>query len=127
MERLNLRFNDAHKALNTLKEVLNEPFSIYIRDASIQRFEYTFEAFWKYIKEYLKVKEGIVCNSPKACFRELFSVGKISEDESVELQEMTDSRNETVHAYKEKVAEMIYSKIGPYAKLMHKVLSKLKN
>ena len=48
---------------------MKEPFSMIIRDATIQRFEYTFEALWKFLKEYLKEKEGIVSNSPKACFK----------------------------------------------------------
>ena len=45
-----------------LKEILKEPYSIIIRDATIQRFEYTFEAFWKFIKEYLKQEEGKISN-----------------------------------------------------------------
>ncbi len=72
MERLKLKYNDALKSLMTLEEILKEPFSIIIRDATIQRFEYTFEALWKFLKEYLKEKEGIISNSPKACFKEIF-------------------------------------------------------
>jgi len=101
------------------------PFSIIIRDAAIQRFEYTFEAFWKYKKDYLRVKEGIVCNSPKSCFRELFSVGVITEDETVKLLEMTDDRNMTPHTYKEKVAQIIYGKLKEYSKLMEEVSGRL--
>jgi hypothetical protein len=32
-------------------------------------------------------KEGVVANSPKACFREIFSLGFSSEKETVQLQE----------------------------------------
>lgn len=126
MERLEMRFKDAQDALNTLKEVLEELFSIIVRDATIQRFEYTFEAFWKFIKAYLKEKEGIIGNSPKACFRELFSLGFSSEEETVQLQEMTDKRNDTSHTYKEQVAQSIYNKIQEYALLMDRILNKLK-
>ena len=62
MERLSLRYKDSSRALNTLKAISKEPFSIIVRDASIQRFEYTFEAFWKFIREYLKV--DWLCFSP---------------------------------------------------------------
>ncbi len=124
MERLEIRFKDAQCALNTLKEVLEEPFSIIVRDAAIQRFEYTFEAFWKFIKEYLKEKEGIIGNSPKACFRESFSLGFSSEEETVQLQEMTDKRNDTSHTYKKQVAQSIYNKIREYALLMDRILNK---
>ncbi|MFH1777957.1 MAG: HI0074 family nucleotidyltransferase substrate-binding subunit [Candidatus Omnitrophota bacterium] len=125
MERLKLKYRDACKAITTLKEILDEPFSIIICDASIQRFEYTFEAFWKFIKEYLKEKEGIRANSPKKCFKEIFSLEFANEEETVELLEMTDKRNDTAHTYKEEVAQNIYNKIGLYFSLMEKVLNRL--
>ena len=59
MDKLNLKQQDATQALKTLKEILEEPFTIIVRDASIQRFEYTFEAIWKFIKSYLETIEGI--------------------------------------------------------------------
>lgn len=127
MERLNLKLTDTRKALITLKEILNEPYSLYIRDATIKRFEYTFEAFWKYFKEYLKVKKGAIVAFPKDCFREILPLGICSEDEVAMLLEMTDSRNETTHTYKEEVANKIYSKIKGYAELMDTVLSKVKS
>jgi len=37
MERLKLKYADATKALNTLKEIMRNEFSIIVRDASIQR------------------------------------------------------------------------------------------
>ena len=83
MERLNLRRADAQKALETFKSILREPYSVIIRDATIQRFEYTFEAFWKFLKDYLKEKEGVEANTPKAVFRALFTAGYLSEVETV--------------------------------------------
>ena len=125
MERLELKYQDALKALETLKDIKKEPFSVIVRDTAIQRFEYTFEAFWKFIKEYLKCKEGIVANSPKSCFKDIFSTGFISEEEAVGLQEMTDSRNDASHTYKIEVAQAIYEKIGGYAVLMEDTLKKV--
>ena len=126
MERLQLKYNDAVRALETLKQIQKEPFSIIVRDATIQRFEYTFEALWKFLKEYLKEKEGIMVNSPKSCFREIFSIGLLSEEESEKCLEMTDRRNDTSHTYKEKVAELIYNEIKGYAQLITKILQKTK-
>jgi nucleotidyltransferase substrate binding protein (TIGR01987 family) len=126
VERLKIRFKDAQNALTTLKEIMDEPFSIIVRDAAIQRFEYTFEAFWKFTKAFLKEKEGVIANSPKACFREIFSLGICSEEETVQLQEMADKRNETSHTYKEEVANLIYEKINEYFLLMRKLLNNLK-
>ena len=62
----------------------------------------------------MKSREGILCNSPKACFRELFSVGFIGEEEPLALLEMTDDRNLTSHTYKEEVSQLIYDKLPPY-------------
>lgn len=103
---------------------MQQPFSIIVRDAAIQRFEYTFEACWKFIKEYLKTKEGIISNSPKSCFREVFTVGIIKEDETVKLLEMTDDRNMTSHTYKEEVAEIIYGKLEDYSRLIKDVIGR---
>ncbi|MBI4620274.1 MAG: nucleotidyltransferase substrate binding protein [Desulfobacterales bacterium] len=122
MERLKLRYSDALKSLMTLEEILREPFSIIVRDAAIQRFEYTFEALWKFLKEYLKEKEGIISNSPKACFKEIFSSGFLTEGDTVRCMEMTDRRNDTSHTHKEEVAHLIYSKIKGYYTLMKNLL-----
>lgn len=125
MERLKLRYHDTTRALNTLKEVLKQPFSLIVRDATIQRFEYSFEASWKLLKEYLKEEEGIIANSPKTCFREAFSLGILTEEETVKFLEMTDRRNDTSHTYKEEVARIIYSNIPAYFLLMEHLLKKL--
>jgi nucleotidyltransferase substrate binding protein (TIGR01987 family) len=121
-----LKRKDALRALSTLEEIVEEPFSIIVRDATIQRFEYTFEALWKYIKEFLKEHEGINVNSPKACFRALFSTGLLTEDETNKCLEMTDRRNDTSHTYKEAVAQIIFGRINEsYVVLIKDVLSKL--
>jgi len=127
MERLRLKYQDAFHALKTLEDIFKEPFSMIIRDATIQRFEYTFEALWKFLKEYLREKEGIVSNSPKACFKEIFSLGFLTEEETVRCLEMTDRRNDTSHTYKEEVAKLIYSKIKGYYTLMKNLLDKFED
>ena len=127
MERLILKYKDAFNALKTLEAILKEPFSMIIRDATIQRFAYTFEALWKFLKEYLKEKEGIVSNSPKGCFKEIFSLGFLTEDETVRCLEMTDRRNDTSHTYKEEVAKLIYSKTKGYYTLMEKLIEQFED
>ncbi len=127
MERLLLKFVDAKKAFQTFKEILQQPFSIIIRDASIQRFEYTFEALWKFCKEYLKEKEGVVAATPKSVFRELFALGILSEEQAEKFLDMTDKRNETSHTYKEAVAEAIYKELYDYGFLIEQLLEKCEN
>lgn len=128
MERLlELKYKDALKSLETLKAILEEPYSVIVRDATIQRFEYTFEALWKFIKEYLKEKEGIICNSPKGCFKEMFSLGFLTEEGCIDCLKMTDRRNDTSHTYKEEVAQTIYNETKHYFSLMQALLNQLKD
>lgn len=119
--KLKMKAKVAKRALETLQEIMDEPYSVIIRDAAIQRFEYTFEAIWKLIKEYLIEMEGIMCNSPKSCFREAFKMGLINEDESMQALYMTDDRNMTTHTYHEDIAEEIYKELSGYYVLMNKI------
>jgi len=62
MEILELKYKNAQNALATLEEILDEPFSDIVRDATIQRFEYTFEALKRELLQILL----------KAVFEKLF-------------------------------------------------------
>jgi len=127
MEKLRLMSETAAKALATLKEITRMPYSVIVRDSAIQRFEYCFEISWKLLKEYLKTHEGIICNSPKSCFREAFKLNLLSEAETVKAFDMTDDRNKTSHTYHERLAEAIYLKIPAYYDLMEKLFLKLQS
>ncbi len=125
MEKLKRNLKKTERALMTIKEILEEPYSVIVRDATIQRFEYTFEVFWKTLKEYLREYEGVICNSPKSCFREALRVGILSEEQTVMCLEMTDDRNLTSHTYLEEVAEKIYERIKGYYELMREVFDRI--
>ena len=125
MEKLKLRSETAIKALKTLEEIVDEPYSTIVRDASIKRFEYSFDIFWKLIKDYLRVQEGIECASPKSCFREAFKVGILSEEETVKVLEMTDDRNLSTHTYDEESIEEIYQQVRNYWKLMDDICERI--
>jgi len=126
MEKFKRRVEETEKALRTLKEISQESYSVVVRDAAIQRFEYTFEAFWKFLREYLAEYEGVRCNSPKSCFREALSVGLVSDEQTVTCLEMTDDRNLTSHTYIEGLAEQIYKKTESYCKLMEDIFNLVK-
>ncbi len=48
-----LKIDSFGRALTSLEEILKEKENTIVRDATIQRFEYTFEAMWKALKFYL--------------------------------------------------------------------------
>jgi nucleotidyltransferase substrate binding protein (TIGR01987 family) len=62
---------------------------------------------WKSLKAFLEHQKGVVCRSPKDCFRTAYELGVIDYDEF--WLKLVDDRNETVHTYNEELAERIYS------------------
>ncbi len=119
MERLKQRIAIAKQALSALQEVLAMPYSAIVRDAAIQRFEFTFEVLWKLAQIYLHQKEGLDINSPKSVLRSCFQVNLLASEEQVVIAlKMADDRNLTVHTYNEKLAMQIYNHLPDYFKLM---------
>lgn len=125
MEKLKERLQSCEAALATLDEALRLPFSVIVRDAAIQRFEYSFESAWKLLKEYLETQEGIVCNSPKGCFREALHVGLLTRAETETCLIMTDDRNLTSHTYLESLAERIYAQLPVYLTVMQSLAKQI--
>ncbi|QJA06949.1 DUF86 domain-containing protein [Thermosulfurimonas marina] len=97
----------------------------FFRDSAIQRFEFTFELFWKALKLFL-AREGRICSSPRACIREFFSLGYVEEEEARELLEMVTFRNLTVHTYQEETAEEVFRRLTGYGRLMRKALERMR-
>lgn len=82
MERLRQRCAVARQAYARLLEAAPTPEADAIRrDASIQRFEFTFEAVWKAAQQYLRDVEGLDVGSPKAAARACGDVGLLTRDE----------------------------------------------
>lgn len=97
------------KAVEKLDEICKEPIETeIIRDATIQRFEFTFETAWKCLKR-MASSEGLDCFSPKSCFEIAYKMGLIEDED--EFIEIIDCRNQTTHIYDEIMATEIYTKI----------------
>ena len=126
MERMTERLETARRALVSFEEVLDEPKTKIVRDASIQRFEYTFEACWKAAKLFHKHHEGTDINSPKAAVRASFQIGILDEAEARLGIAMVDDRNLTVHTYNEDLAEDIYGRLARYSGLMNSWLEAMR-
>lgn len=115
------------KAVASLEEALAQPKTDYLRDATIQRFEYTFELAIKMLKRSLeKWPEGTTID--QQTYRDMIRMaaesGLITDPEA--WFEYREARNITSHAYDEKLAEKVYTtvkKFGPDAK---KLLNALK-
>ena len=66
------------KAQQAFKKALLEAKTELERDGVIQRFEFTFELFWKALKRILSFK-GIDANSPREVFRQAAKQGLIED------------------------------------------------
>lgn len=108
MRKLPNRLTKFERALDRLKEAIGEADTELEIDGAIQRFEFTYELFWKVLKVFLE-EEGIVCRSPRACFKEAFAL-KLIENEEDALR-MLEDRNETVHLYDEAKSREVYDRI----------------
>jgi len=100
------------KATDRFAEALQEPESSIVMDATIQRFEFTYELMWKTLKIFLEDIHGIRAVSPRLVFKEAYALS-IIEQEDIFL-EMIQSRNLLSHTYNEEQAEQIYKKSPLY-------------
>ena len=118
MERITV----ALQALKSLEAILKERETVIVRDATIQRFEYTCEAVWKAICAWLLEHESVEERHPRGCYRALFRIGRIDEDLALQLLQLVEDRNRTSHAYVEAVAISVFERIPQHAKSLRSVL-----
>jgi len=111
------------KALKRMEDVLLEQETSIVRDATIQRFEFTYELMWKTLKVFMEDIHGIRTVSPRQVFKEAFSLSLI-EDEEIFL-DMIQSRNKMSHTYNEDQANEIYQKCPSYLGAMKGVFEKI--
>lgn len=93
------------------------PGDALIRDALIQRFEYSYELAWKLMKRYLEVEHGEE-DPDRWSRRDLFRIGAetgliASPDSWFEFMRM---RNLTSHTYNEETAQRVAAVIPGFAK-----------
>ena len=121
-ERFTERQAEFKQAAARLSEATAAPEGDIVRDAVIQRFEFTFELAWKTLKLYLE-REGYECGGPRGTFKKAFSAGIIRSREEADLWfRMLEDRNLTVHAYDQALALRIYRNIArDYAPLLSRM------
>ncbi len=78
LEALTVQFRSA---VQRLQEVIAMPKNQIVRDSAILRFEIALDLSWKVLKNYLEDVHGILCASPKGCYREAFKLGILEYEE----------------------------------------------
>jgi len=139
MENLKIRYESLLQALVSLQDsldllqnfsnVTNIRLHAAFRDSCIQRFEYSFDAFWKFIKLYLEECENVnlESNSPRYILKVAGSIAMLLKDENLIIlfQALAD-RNLTSHSYNVETAEKIVCNTPLYYKTMFLIVMQLK-
>lgn len=124
MSKSKIKFEKFQKALLALESIYLKPVQedrVNI-DATIQRFEFTFELAWKFLKDYFS-ERYIELNYPKEVIQEAFAVNLIN-NEDVWIKMLKD-RNMTSHTYNAKLADEIFSRIKLYVPELRNLLNKI--
>ncbi|OGW78220.1 MAG: nucleotidyltransferase [Omnitrophica bacterium GWA2_52_8] len=128
---MDLDFTPLESALKSLKEAVRRseeaPADDVIRDAVIQRFEYTYELCWKMLKRQLEREVPSPAELDALSFSDLFREaaerGIVREIEP--WIEFRHQRNTVAHTYDKKKAESVYQtalKFLPHAVRLHETL-----
>lgn len=122
--KIKLGFAKLKKALAALELMSCEPMQDNRGniDATIQRFEFTIELFWKLLKHILESK-GTLVRSPKDVLQEAYMNNLI--DDEKQWIKMLDDRNLSSHTYDEKLADEIYARIKNYVPILKKTFENL--
>ena len=122
--KLGLSFKRTEKALAALALMATKPMQEDRGniDATIQRFEFTIELFWKLLRDLLETK-GVLVQYPKDVLREAYR-GHFIDDEQQWLLMLQD-RNLTSHTYDEQLADQIYKRIQGYVPIFQRTYASL--
>lgn len=130
-ENLRLPYQTLWNSLNRLEEALEITKSEedlqkirLCKDATIQRFEFTVELFWKFLKKAL-YSQGIESYAPKDVLRKAYACHMIM-NEQMWIQMMED-RNRSSHVYQQSVADDIFARVDGYLTLMKETHECLKD
>lgn len=124
-KKILLAFEKTEKALKQLQAILKKPLEVEsgTLDAAIQRFEFSFELFWKLLKTILEHLHKEVY-APRDVLKLAYQDALIA-NETAWLTMLSD-RNLTSHTYNEDLAFEIASRLPAHFELMNSSFHKLK-
>lgn len=125
MTKLQVQYEDLKKALGRLKEAVILPADVTInQDATIQRFEFTFELAWK-LMQSIEKENDINMYGVKIIIREAAKLDLI--DDPVKWFYFLKQRNLTVHTYKEEIARKVYQSAKDFIPYVEELSIKIKD
>ncbi len=113
--------------VKALDRASREPADLEVRDACIQRFEYTYELCIKTIKRYIEQEMPLSEKVDQLNYRDLiriaFEIGLI--DRTEQWFKFREARNQTSHAYDENKAKLVFQVLPGFVHLAQFLLSQL--
>lgn len=109
LERVTEKLRSYRQALARLEEALAEEPDQFLYDATIQRFEFTYELAWKLLKALIEYKGGDTVRFPRDVFKEAYAKGVLKNGET--WLDMLNDRNLSSHTYNQEIALEIYQRI----------------
>ncbi len=106
-----------------LKRSLAQPENEFIRNSSIQCFEFTLELVWKTLKRVMELYNIDAANAREA-FRLAVKIHVI--DDPTKWFAYIELRNKSSHTYREAVAKEIFSRLPAFAQDVDDVIEKLR-
>lgn len=129
---MKLELSSFEKALASLDEALTEfdrTQSQFVKDACIQRFEYTYELAHKLLKRQLEAMSANPSEIDQISFPDIIRSGAergLLANGWDEWRRFRDARNATSHAYNEKKANEVFERIPAFRDEAAFLLTRLK-
>ena len=118
--------NDSFSILQEAEEMKHQGFIDAAKDSIIQRFEYSYERFWKFLKKYLELVYHIEdMHSSRRVFHAVVKIEVCTSDEGDIFLDMADDRNETSHTYSVEASRVVLTDIPRYYSAMIIVVQRL--
>jgi nucleotidyltransferase substrate binding protein (TIGR01987 family) len=112
-------------ALDRFGEALAHPDpDEIVMDGTIQRFEFTFELFWKTLRRFLQ-REGIDTASPKNTLRHAYRRGLLDREQL--WLDMLEDRNRSSHVYNAEMAQEIYGRLRLHYRELRECFERLRS
>jgi nucleotidyltransferase substrate binding protein (TIGR01987 family) len=120
---------DSLESLNDALDRFGEALAIsapdeIVMDGTIQRFEFTFELFWKTLRRFLQ-QEGTDTGSPKNTLRHAYRRGLLDQEQL--WLDMLKDRNLSAHVYNAEMARQIFERLPSHYRALRECFEQLKN
>lgn len=127
MDVVNDRLRIAEESIAGLRRILARGHLTDIdRDAALLRLATSVESVWKAAQGLLGEQEGVDVGSPKSCVRACVDAHILDVEDADAAFAAIDARNLAIHAYTERLAEAVASRLPEHLQVLERWTSALR-